>query len=62
MVRHGCSNEFSEISFTSERLLEELQINGSGVYKTALTISRLGFYILIDAIDLFHVAERDLCA
>lgn len=62
MVRRGCSKGFSEISFTPERLPEELQVNGPSLYKTALTSARLGFYILVDAIELFHVAERDLRA
>lgn len=60
MVRRGCSNEFSEISFTPEGLPEQLQVNGPGLYKTALTIARLGFFILVDAIELFHLAEGDL--
>lgn len=62
MIRRGCTKEFSEISFTLERLPEELQVNGPSLYKTALTIARLGFYILVDAVELFHVADRDLRA
>lgn len=62
MVRRGCSTDFAEISFTPERLPEELQVNSHSLYKTALTIARLGFYILIDAVELFHMAELDLRA
>jgi len=62
MIRRGCQKELADISFTSERLLDQLQVNGHGIYKTSLTTSRLGFYILIDAVELFHVAEQDLRA
>lgn len=62
MIRHGCSQEFADVSFTSDRLTEELQRNSTSLYKTALTTARRGFYILVDALELFHVAELDLRA
>lgn len=62
LVRRGCSKEFAEISFTAERLPMQLQSSGAGLYKTALTVARFGFFILIDAAAQFYVATRDLRA
>ena len=62
MVRRGCSKNFAEISFVPDRLLEDLQRSGHSIYKTALTVARRGFFIALDAVELFHVAEHDMQA